>query len=155
MRIRRSMQARDLRSAPIDELDAFLLTLLVDAMSLSELLEIAPCDELETTQRVQNLLALELIEDLDAGSKRYVTPRFSSGIGAGEDAVTLRPPAPTPVQRTRSFDSDAVVTLRPPADRPLELDMDDFGDPPQTGVRPRPTAPGQPLARLKITQRKA
>lgn len=152
MRIRRSMQARDLRSAPIDELDAFLLTLLVDAMSLSELLEIAPCDELETTQRVQNLLALSLLEDLEPRPTTYALSRFSLANDVREDAVTLRPPAP--MQPTRRFDSDAVVTLRPPANRPLELDLDDFGDPPQTGVRPRPTAPGQPLARLKIMQRK-
>lgn len=153
MRIRRSMQARDLRGAPIDKWDAFLLTLLVDAMSLSELLEIAPCDEMQTTQRVQNLLALGLLEDLDAGRTGYVLSRFSSPVDVREDAVTLRPPAPP--TRAHRFDSDAVVTLRPPANRPIELDLDDFGDAPQTGVRPRPTAPGQALGRLKITQRKA
>ncbi len=154
MRIRRSTHARDLRSAPIDRLDAFLLTLLVDEMPLAELVEIAPCDEAEATQRIHTLAALGLVDVLvSPGQQRRLASRYRPNLNVHDDAVTLRPP---PTLSRNARDSEGAVTLRPPQSAPLELDLADFGAPPQTGVRPCPVPSAtQALAKMKILQRKA
>jgi len=50
-----------------------------------------------------------------------------------EETVTLRPP-PSP---SRLRVAEEALTLWPKMKAPLTLDFDDFGDPPQTGVRLR------------------
>ena len=155
MRIRRATYGMDLRTAPIDKLDAFLLALLEETMPLGELAEIAPCDDEVTALRVHRMVEIGLIEvpDLPA-PQRLFKPSRPPAFDTFDEAVTLRPPAPLSRERQ---DSDAVVTLRPPPSdlAPLVLDLGEFGDPPKTGIRARPIAPAQQaIAKVKILQRK-
>jgi hypothetical protein len=76
MRIQLARHVTDLRGAPIDKLDAFLLTLLLATLTLSELMQIAPCDEHETERRIQRLAGLGLIELATAPAlRRHLAPQ--------------------------------------------------------------------------------
>jgi len=150
MRIRRSVYAQDLRNAPIDRVDAFLLTRLVDTMDLTELVEIAPCSTDEALERIYGLAELGLVELVSPdGSERSFAPRAGRNpIEVIEEAVTLRPP------RLRSVDTSEPVTLWPKMRAPLELDLHGFGEPSETGVRPRPAPITEPFIRPKTGERK-
>lgn len=144
MKICRSPQARNLRDAPIDRVDAFILTLLVDVMALTELLEIAPCRPADLLRRIANLADLGLIE-LRAPSAELAKAVAVPVPDFDEEAVTLRPP------RVEN-DVCKIPTLRPPKQPHLELDLDGFRDPP-TGVRIRQEPLEAPLARVKLSRR--
>ncbi len=150
MRIRRSAYAQDLRNAPIDGVDAFLLTRLVDAMDLTELVEIAPCSTDDALQRIYGLAELGLLELIAPdGSERAFAPRAGRNpVDVVEEAVTLRPPKP------RAVDPSEPATLWPRMRAPLELDLHGFGEPSETGVRPRPGPITEPFIRPKMAERK-
>lgn len=132
------MHVGDLRTAPIDGVDVFLLTRVVDTMPLSELQEIAPCRAEEVESRIHSLSALGLVEMIPPlGEERRSFVR--AAIEDPDETVTLRPPprAQSMVAEKGPVSEDA-LTLWPPMSQPLTLDLDDFGDPPQTGIRLKP-----------------
>lgn len=149
MRIRRSVYAQDLRNAPIDRVDAFLLTRLVDTMDLTELVEIAPCSTDEALERIYGLAELGLVELVspDGRDRSFALRAGRNPVDVIEEAVTLRPPRPP-------LDTSEPVTLWPKMRAPLELDLHGFGEPSETGVRPRPAPITEPFVRLKTAERK-
>ncbi len=94
MKIRRTHNERDLRQLPLDATDMFLLTRVVGTVALAELLAVAPCDSLETTRRVEQLVKLGVLKV--EGRQQELAADGIDGIRTvashDEDAVTLRPP---------------------------------------------------------------
>ena len=149
MRLRRSQQAIDRSNASIDRTDVFLLTRLVDTLSVEELVDIAPCEPAETMRRIAGLAELELLEVLSGHSERPLSMRAQRGFDVGDEAVTLRPPP------ARALAGDEVPTLWPKKPATLSLDLTGFDDVPQTGVRMIAAPKRQPLAHPRIDRRKA
>lgn len=95
MRIRRVKHNADLRSAAVDGLDMFLLTMVEDELTLTQLVEMAPRDALECVRHVLHLKRLGLIEiAFDSFDEQLLLVRV--GETAADDALdnarTLRPP---------------------------------------------------------------
>ncbi len=140
MRVRRAKLAEDLRTAPVDGVDVFLLTRIVDTMPLAELVAISPCSPDVTRERIDGLAELGFLELLAADCDERIPPLTLGHMKMDgfEDALTLRPPP-------MHFTGDEAVTIWPTKHAPLRLAVDDLGETPHTGVRARPMAPGAGL----------
>jgi hypothetical protein len=131
MKIRRVKHNANLRDVAIDGFDMFLLTLVEDQLSLTQLVEMAPRDALECVRHVLHLKQLGLLAvDFDSFDEQLLLVRV--GETAANDAL------------------DNARTLRPPPKRSQPQPAMVIGSmaKPSTGMRAKPTpADGTPTAR--------
>jgi hypothetical protein len=94
MKIRRLKHNANLRDAAVDGFDMFLLSLVEDELTLTQLVEMAPRDALECIRRVLHLKQLGLIQvTFDSFDEQLLLVRVGeSEADAADNARTLRPP---------------------------------------------------------------
>jgi hypothetical protein len=94
MKIRRIKHNTNLRNASVDGFDMFLLSLVEDELTLTQLVEMAPRDMLECIRRVLHLKQLGLIQvDFDSFDEQLLLVRVGENeADAADNARTLRPP---------------------------------------------------------------
>src|SRR5688572_5787757 len=95
MKIRRVKQKANLREAAVDGFDMFLLTLVEDELTLTQLVEMAPRDALECVRHVLHLKQLGLLAvDFDSFDEQLLLVRVgeTAANDALDNARTLRPP---------------------------------------------------------------
>jgi hypothetical protein len=135
MRIRRVKQHANLRNAAVDQFDMFLLTLLEDEVSLTQLVEMAPRDALESVRHVLHLKQLGLLEiHFDSFDEQLLLVRVgeTAANDALDNARTLRPPPKRSSPEPTLFGAPLIAAVAKPS----------------TGVRAKPTpADGPPLTR--------
>jgi hypothetical protein len=135
MRIRRVKQQANLRNAAVDGFDMFLLTLVEDEVSLTQLVEMAPRDALESVRHVLHLKQLGLLEiHFDSFDEQLLLVRVgeTAANDALDNARTLRPPPKRSAPEPTLLGATLVATVAKPS----------------TGVRAKPTpADGTSLAR--------
>ena len=75
MRIRRLKNKANLRDVAVDGFDMFLLSLVEDELTLTQLVEMVPRDALECVRHVLHLKRLELLEIGDGAN--HARPSFA------------------------------------------------------------------------------
>ena len=129
MRIRRVKNKTNLRDIAVDGFDMFLLTLVEDELSLTQLVEMAPRGALECVSHVLHLARLGLLDiDYDSFDEQLLLVRI--GETAANDALESARTLPPPARHTNP--SQLIVNIAQPS----------------TGIRARPTpASGTPAIR--------
>jgi hypothetical protein len=122
-----------LKDAAIDGFDMFLLALAEDELSLTQLVEMAPRGALEAVRHVLHLRRLGLLQiDFDSFDEQLLLVRAAEAADMHDEAL------------------DHIRTLRPPPKRsgpePVPVAQVTL---PSTGIRPRPSAPPTPRAKLR------
>jgi len=115
VKIRKAVLKQDLRTMPIDHGDMFLLAQVEDLVEMSELLDVAPWQALETERRLGVLVELGLLEWVnERGELMRLSPRDTQPDALRDQhvAVTLRPAAPVPVADLFRQTETSVVALR-------------------------------------------
>lgn len=95
MKIRRAKNKANVREAAVDGFDMFLLGLVEDDLTLTQLVEMAPRDALECLRHLLNLKRLELVEIIfDSFDEQLMFVRMgeTATSDALDNARTLRPP---------------------------------------------------------------
>lgn len=132
MRIRRVKNKANLRDAAVDGFDMFLLSLVEDELTLTQLVEMVPRDALECVRHVLHLKRLELLEIIyDSFDEQLLLVRVgeTAANDALDNARTLRPPpkrsAPRPGLQIGQVVPTKIAQVVPTS----------------SGVRARPTPP--------------
>lgn len=127
MFIKRTNQRTQLKSVPLDGFDMFLLNLLQDRLSMTQLVESAPRDALETMRHVLHLTELGLLQlDFESSDEQLL---FSQMVDARSDpseyAKTGRPPPPgvsTPIGSLGQLSTGIRMRPTPTATLPYEAE---------------------------------
>lgn len=130
MKIRRTSQRPQVGTGSLDGFDMYLLNLVEDELSLSQLVEIAPREPMESLRHVLHLAAQGLLQlTFETSDERLFVQLCQGNASAALDtATTLRPPTRNkPEART----ARAPQSVTQPLDR---------FDEPTTGIRIRPSA---------------
>lgn len=132
MKIRRLKHNANLRNAAVDGFDMFLLSLVEDELTLTQLVEMAPRDTLECIRRVLHLKQLGFIQVIfESFDEQLLLVRVGESEVDADNARTLRPP-PKPST------PQAAILIANVAK-------------PSTGMRAKPTAEdGPPTRKLKL-----
>lgn len=114
MKIRKAVLKQDVRNMPIDHGDMFLLSQVEDLVEMSELLDVAPWQAMETERRLSTLVQLGLLEWVNEyGEAISLTSEGDHDpLSDRHVAVTLRPAAPLPVADLFRQTETSVVALR-------------------------------------------
>jgi hypothetical protein len=105
LRVRRTLPVDAIRALPLDSCDMFIVSRLDQAVSLTELAELAPCDFAETMARVRALVELGAVqlfmddaaeeqeqqrERRSSSAPRERPRRDSAGYGRGDPPTGVR-----------------------------------------------------------------
>jgi hypothetical protein len=95
MKIRRAKNKANVRDAAVDGFDMFLLGLVEDELTLTELVEMAPREALECLRHLLHLKRLDLVDIVFDGFDEqllFVRMGETAANDALDNARTLRPP---------------------------------------------------------------
>jgi hypothetical protein len=146
MKIVRAHATHSLHTRPLNGFDMFLLELLVEELSLSQLIEISPRGALESVRHVIRLARMGLLrlsyETLD---ERLLTEGWSEEAAQEllDDAMTLRPPRAALLDEQPTLPPQGRTSMARPISTQPEA---------STGIRRRP-APSDPTQSTLHRQR--
>lgn len=146
MKIARAKPTHSLHTQPLNGFDMFLLNLVVEELSLSQLIEISPRGPRESVRHVIRLVRMGLLRlSYDTLDEQLLTEGWNEEAAQEllDDALTLRPP------KTPEQDTQATV---PPQCRTSMARPITAAPEATTGVRRRP-APSSPAQSTLRRQR--